>query len=1054
MKKHFDAPPLHGALRDYATGGELHGRKPCAVFEPGWYASTYGLDLANQCALADYLSRRRVNEVSPNRYFDVAFYLENTPGVADADIDAFEHWLGWGIFEDRKGSDAFDARFVRSRYLADNKKLNPFEIFMDVGAEFGWLPCAPEDERPAHTAYREVRKNCAPGPLFEELEPIPEGLERPKAKVLAFYLPQFHPTPENDKWWGAGFTEWTNVPARHAALFGHHQPRCRADLGFYDLRSDEVRRGQVELARRRHRRVLYYYYWFAGNRLLNGRSRAGPAGRPSTSRSASCGPNENWTRRWDGAESEVLMAQDYRPSDEPALVADLARHMKDRRYIRTPEGRPPLFVYRADIIPDCAGAVASWRRHFRDDHGLDPVIVMTQTFGNSDPRPFGFDGALEFPPHNLASGLELINGRLDIIDNDFTGFVYDYNDLVKASLTVPQRDFPLIKTAFPTWDNDARKQGASLSFANSTPQAFQNWVASLIDQARTKPFFSEPIVCINAWNEWCEGAYLEPDVHYGYAYLNALGRAVAGEERSPKTLRVVLVGENAAGAPGPRRLAAIGRTLSRRFGIEVAFILIEGGELIDEYAEVATTYVIGEAGDTAKLRAHLGHLKHAGFAKALTNAALPGEVLPTLVTEGFGVCALLDCAPANPEERWASVAELCETIVFPTDAAREAFAAAYGVPKGETLVRTPARARGGPSPAEAIRPRAPERRHSADRVAFADYCWELARIFNSGLAKVSVVIPSYNYSGYLRERLSSVFDQTYPLYEIIIIDDASTDGSVGVIAELIREAGREVTVRINRQNSGSVFHQWRGALDLARGDYLWIAEADNSCRPEFLARVLPRLAASDRSLFAFSDSAAIGGRGEILDESCKPYYADRGDNGLDRDGRFEGREFLRRFLAVRNVVVNASALVWRADALRRAFAGLDGELSRFVCAGDWRIYVEACRLGGLVHYVAEPLNHYRRHDRSVTGALNKQTHFDEIGRIHELVGRELKDELLAWETSTYQEELIGAWGLAGARGKVANRRANGQTHGEAVEISEPLPIEPGAQPPVVTVEPS
>ena len=163
---------------------------------------------------------------------------------------------------------------------------------------------------------------------------------------------------------------------------------------------------------------------------------------------------------------------------------------------------------------------------------------MTQTFGNSDPRPFGFDAALEFPPHNLASGLELINGRLDIIDNDFTGFVYDYDDLVKASLTVPQRDFPLIKTAFPTWDNDARKQGASLLPRELDPAGLPGlWVRGLIDQARTKPFFSEPIVCINAWNEWCEGAYLEPDVHYGYAYLNALGRAVAGEERSPKTLR-------------------------------------------------------------------------------------------------------------------------------------------------------------------------------------------------------------------------------------------------------------------------------------------------------------------------------------------------------------------------------------------------------------------------------------------------------------------------------------------------------------------------------------
>ena len=484
----------------------------------------------------------------------------------------------------------------------------------------------------------------------------------------------------------------------------------------------------------------------------------------------------------------------------------------------------------------------------------------------------------------------------------------------------------------------------------------------------------------------------------------------------------ILVGENAADAPGKglRRLAAIGRTLSRRFGIEVAFILIEGGELIDEYAEVATTYVIGEAGDTAKLRAHLGHLKHAGFAKALTNAALPGEVLPTLVTEGFGVCALLDCAPASSAEGWASVAELCETIVFPTDAAREAFAAAYGVPKGETLVRTPARARGGPSPAEAIRPR-PEHRRSADRVAFADYCWELARISTPASAKVSVMIRATTLRLYFRERLSSVFDQTYPVYEIIIIDDASTDGSVGVIAELIREAGARSpsgsTGRTAAASSigGAAPSTWRAAI-ICGSPRPTIPAARNFGAGSAASR------ASDRSLFAFSEFG--GDRRPPARSSTKaasPITPTAATMGSTATGSSKAANSSGGSLPY--ATWWSTPAHWCGAPTRCAAPSPGSTAScRNSSAPATGASMSSLHLGGLVplrRRPAQPLPAAR--PQRDPGALNKQTHFDEIGRIHELVGRELKDELLAWETSTYQEELIGAWGLAGARGKVGER---------------------------------
>ena len=446
-------------------------------------------------------------------------------------MDAFEHWLQWGIRENRRGSPHFNAEFVWPTYLNNNRAINAFEKFMDIGLELGWDSDGSRTAGRRFEAYREQKRNCARGPLFEELEP-PSAATARAAKLLAFYLPQFHAIPQNDAWWGAGFTEWHNLPRAVPRYAGQYQPRIPRDLGFYNLESPAVMRRQIELARQMGLfGFCFYYYNFGGQRLLEKPLDAFVADSQLDFPFCFIWANENWTRRWDGREHEVLIRQDYRPGEVAALVADIARYMHDPRYIRLADDRPLLMVYRPDVIPACAEAVASWREHFRSDHGLDPIIVMAQTFGTLDPRPLGFDGAMEFPPHKLGFDLDLLNRRPDfeIYDIDFRGPVYDYNQIVEASVALPASNFPLIKTAFPSWDNDARTQGAGLSFTKSTPQAFQHWVEGLIELSHKRPFFGEALVCINAWNEWCEGAYLEPDMHFGYAYLNALARAVRRE---------------------------------------------------------------------------------------------------------------------------------------------------------------------------------------------------------------------------------------------------------------------------------------------------------------------------------------------------------------------------------------------------------------------------------------------------------------------------------------------------------------------------------------------
>src|SRR5690606_8498031 len=164
--------------------------------------------------------------------------------------------------------------------------------------------------------------------------------------------------------------------------------------------------------------------------------------------------NENWTRRWDGSETELLMKQDYSPGDADALIDDIARHFRDPRYIRV-GGRPLFFIYRAGIIPEATRTMANWRELFRKRHDEDPLILITQTFTDHDPNDFGADGAIEFPPHRVVTTINPINAELNVFDPALSAVVYRYHDVARVSLSMPVPPYPLIRTLFPAWDNDA-----------------------------------------------------------------------------------------------------------------------------------------------------------------------------------------------------------------------------------------------------------------------------------------------------------------------------------------------------------------------------------------------------------------------------------------------------------------------------------------------------------------------------------------------------------------------------------------------------------------------
>jgi len=347
-------------------------------------------------------------------------------------------------------------------------------------------------------------------------------------RVIAFYLPQYHPIPENDRWWGAGFTEWLNVVRARPNFAHHYQPHLPSELGFYDLRVPETRELQAALARTHGIAAFcYYWYWFSGKRLLE---------RPLDEVVASgtpdfpfcvCWANENWTRHWDGRDDDVLIGQQYLDADAARFIADLLPTLADRRYVRIRE-RPLLLVYCASAIPDPARWAAIWRGEARHAGIPDLFLASVQSVHQppGDPRPLGYDAAVEFPPHWTRSNAltQAVAGKRA----GFRGEVLDYVSCAQEMLGRTRPVYPLFRGIMPGWDNTPRSQDRSHCFVNAEPANYGRWLRALAGEVRASQREDERLIFVNAWNEWGEGCHLEPDLRYGRAFLEAGERALAG----------------------------------------------------------------------------------------------------------------------------------------------------------------------------------------------------------------------------------------------------------------------------------------------------------------------------------------------------------------------------------------------------------------------------------------------------------------------------------------------------------------------------------------------
>jgi len=347
-------------------------------------------------------------------------------------------------------------------------------------------------------------------------------------RAIAFYLPQYHQIPENDEWWGHGFTEWTNVAKARPVFVGHGQPIEPGELGYYDLRSEDVRGRQAELARAHGiHGFCYYYYWFAGKRLLHEPlDQVIASGEPDFP-FCICWANENWTRRWDGLDSEILIAQKHSPEDDIGFIETLVPALRDPRYIKV-NGRPLLVVYRPALLPDARATAERWRRYCRQQGIGELYLVMVQSFYHLDstgPEAFGFDAAIEFPPHSLA--VEVRNQPKGINGQPFEGILYDYERTAENFLAREMPPYKLFRTVMPRWDNTARRGHHANIFTRATPEAFERWLEKAVEYTKRMYFGDERLVFINAWNEWGEGNFLEPDREHGRKFLEATRHVLA-----------------------------------------------------------------------------------------------------------------------------------------------------------------------------------------------------------------------------------------------------------------------------------------------------------------------------------------------------------------------------------------------------------------------------------------------------------------------------------------------------------------------------------------------
>lgn len=957
-----------------------------------------------------------------------------------------------------------------------------------------------QDERTGYCLEPVEGIDCAEYPV-PVLNAAP--LASPPVRLVAFYLPQFHPIPENDAWWGKGFTDWVNVVRGKPRFPEHYQPHLPGELGFYDLRDSAAQHRQVELAK------LYgvggfafYFYWFGGRRLLETPILQFLEDDTLDLPFCLCWANENWSRRWDGRDHDLLIEQKHSPDDDLAFIDYVSKYLRDRRYIRI-SGRPLLIVYRPDLLPAPGDTVRRWRDWSRQ-HGFgDLYIAYTQSFESRDPRDYGMDAAIEFPPNN--ANPPVITDQIEALDPEFQGIVFDWTVFPRRSRSYQPAGYRLFRGVNPSWDNEARRCGTGAVFVGSSPRGYQEWLENAIrDTVSNTSEPGERFVFVNAWNEWAEGAHLEPDQRYGYAYLQATRNAL--QAARVQMQREILVVSHDAQPNGAQYLALnIARELKEHLGYRVHMVVLGGGPLLEQYRRIAPVDVLEAAHADRKRAKKLAEtLRQSGISDAIVNTTVSGLFVRPLCEAGIRVIALIHELPNlirdQRLQRYAqTIAECADRLVFPSDSVRDGFRQFADVDEDKAVLRAQGLYKRSLMRARSERPTA--RRRLRERlgiaseaeivvgVGYADlrkgidlfvevgieacrarkhvvFVWvgnldasleqnALERIAAEGLLSrfvftghepetdiffagadmyamtsredpfpsvvlealqvgvpvvgfeggggftslaskgcvklvpsfdtsafarvlsealgdatwrqeagemgrsyvdrefgfrryvfdlltetieppptVSVLIPAYSYRRNLRKHVESILSQTIPVYEIIVLDDGSTSGSREWLESELYALFPEAQVVRTDANAVSVVHHWLTGVQLARGDYVWIAEADDLAEPTFLQTALSGLSDPELSL-RHTHLTQIDEDGPVDAEQYSSYVADNSHEARLRQDVSSSEQKIREALADKDRIPNVNGVLSRREPLRMALRALidDRELDLRGCTG-------------------------------------------------------------------------------------------------------------------------
>ena len=380
--------------------------------------------------------------------------------------------------------------------------------------------------------------------ISEFEENIDFSNNKTEIKAIALYLPQFHVIEENDKFWGKGFTEWVNVKKCKPIYKGHHQPRIPGDnfgyLSYYDLSDIKAIEKQIKLAKSHG---IYgfgiYYYWFSGKKLLEKPINLFIKISSIHFKFLLIWANENWSRRYDGSSNEILIKQEYKPNDPNNFIKDIKKYVKDSRYIKI-DKKPVIGLYKPYNIPQLKKTILIWREKSREIGIGEIFILICVTYykiKNFEDLNL-FDGCYEFPPLNPLAKSRILNKKAFI----YTKFLYLSRDFKEPKVNFTK--FPFFRGVMLEWDNCPRKKNCVI-FANYSPQQFYIFNKIIIDWTIKNYNKDLRFIFINAWNEWGEGTYLEPDEKYGYSSINYLSKSIFNfsycENLSPIRIGAIIV---------------------------------------------------------------------------------------------------------------------------------------------------------------------------------------------------------------------------------------------------------------------------------------------------------------------------------------------------------------------------------------------------------------------------------------------------------------------------------------------------------------------------------